>query len=843
MKFTLSWLHDHLDTTASVDEISTTLSAIGLEVEGVTDLGASLKAFTVARIVEAKQHPNADRLRVCQVEVAKGEPLLEIVCGAPNAREGLVTVFAPLGTYIPGSGITLEKKPVRGVVSNGMLCSAGELKLDSDADGIIEVAGQPADAVGRRYADVARLSDPVIEVKLTPNRPDCTGVRGIARDLAAAGLGTLKPERAPRKTASTTASPVDIRLDFAPGTEAACPVFAGRVVSGVKNGPSPAWLKARLEAVGQKPINALVDVTNYISIDRGRPLHVYDVAKLAGSVRARLAKPGETLLALDGRTYTLDETMCVIADDSGPLGLGGIMGGTASGSSEATTDVLIESAYFDPVRTATTGRKTGITSDARYRFERGVDPAFVIGGLDLATDMILDICGGTPSKLVVAGDVPAAARTLAFDLGRVEKLSGIALAPAEIVRILRDLGFQFPTLAPASAAKGAPKSAKASAAKTGTKTAAAVADIPVSGKVDVIVPSWRPDIHGPADIVEEVVRIAGLDRIPLTPLPGLDRIATPVLTDRQKRIRRARRTLAARGMIEAVTYSFITREESRRFGGGADALELDNPMSAEMTSMRPSLLPGLLAAAARNRNRGFADVALFEIGQAYRGDAPEDQLMLAGGVRTGTAVLTGAGRHWDGAAPAVDAFDVKADVMAILSACGFDAGKAQIVREAPAWYHPGRSAVLKLGPKVTLAAFGELHPEITSALDLTGTVSVFEVMLDALPADKRKSRMKPPLAMSDLLPVTRDFAFVIDRTVAAGDVVKAAASADKALITAVDVFDLFEGGALAAEGKASLAISVTLSPTAATLTDKDIEAVSAAIVASVKKATGGEIRG
>jgi phenylalanyl-tRNA synthetase beta chain len=812
MKFTLSWLKDHLETTASLAEIETKLSAIGLEVEGIEDAGAKLGAFTLARIVEAKQHPNADRLRVCQVEIAKGAPTVEVVCGAPNARVGMVTVFAPLGTYIPGSKITLEKKPVRGVVSNGMLCSAGELELSIVGDGILDLDAGLAGKVGERYVDVAGLSDPVIEVKLTPNRPDCTGVRGIARDLAAAGVGKLKPEPKLGAVEGKDACPVEIKLEFATGTESACPAFAGRVVSGVKNGPAPDWLKNRLTAVGLRPINALVDVTNYISLDRGRPLHVYDVSKLTGAIRARLGKPGEMFQGLDGRAHKVDDTMCVIADEAAVLGLGGIMGGEASGSTEATTTVLIESAYFDPVRTAATGRKAGIQSDARYRFERGVDPASVMPGLDLATDMIVTLCGGTPSKARMAGTPPDTPRTVAFSFARVEKLTGVKLKDTEIRSILEALG---------CAIDG-----------KGTK-----------GAVTVTVPTWRPDIHGPADLVEEVVRIVGLDRIPLTPLPGGDRVAKPVLTERQKRARRARRTLAARGLVEAVTYSFIPRKDAERFGGGSDALELANPMSVELSSMRPSLLPGLLAAVARNRNRGVSDVAIFELGQAYRGAAPEDQYQSASGVRAGTVGLTGGGRHWDGPAAAASAFDVKADVMAVLAALGFDPAKAQLVREAPGHYHPGRSAALKLGPKVTLATFGEVHPEIARAMDLSGPVTAFEVFIDALPADKRKSRTKPLLVLSDLLPVTRDFAFVVDAKVAAGDVVRAASAADKVLITQVSVFDVFEGGSLAAEGKKSLAIEVTLSPGAATLTDKDIEAVSARIVEGVKKATGGEIRG
>ncbi len=811
MKFTLSWLKDHLETTATLDALEQKLSAIGLEVEAIEDAGAKLGAFTLAVIKEAKQHPNADRLRVCQVEIAKGQPLMEVVCGAPNARAGMVTVFAPLGTYIPGSKITLEKKPVRGVVSNGMLCSAAELQLSQDSDGILELDAGLADKVGARYIDVAGLNDPVIEVKLTPNRPDCTGVRGIARDLAAAGMGTLKPEPKLAAVEGSTDCPIDIKLEFTPETASACPAFAGRVVSGVKNSPSPAWLQNRLKAVGLRPINALVDVTNYVSLDRGRPLHVYDVAKLKGAIRARLGKPGEKFLGLDGKEHAVDDTMCVIADEQQVLGLAGIMGGEASGSTDATTSVFIESAYFDPLRTAATGRKVQVMSDARYRFERGIDPASVLPGLDLATDMILKLCGGTPSKAKLAGKQPVEQRAIAFDFARVEKLSGVKLKDAEIKHILEALGCSIDG--------------------KGTK-----------GAVTVMAPTWRPDIHGAADLIEEVVRIAGLERIPLTPLPALHGIAKPVLTPPQKRARRARRTLAARGLIEAVTYSFIPRPHAQAFGGGADALELANPMSMELSSMRPSLLPGLLAAVARNRNRGINDVALFELGQAYRGDRPEDQYQSASAIRAGTARLGGSGRHWDGAAGAVTAFDVKADVLAVLASLGFDAAKAQLTRDAPAYYHPGRSGTLKLGPKVTLATFGELHPEIAKTFDVAGPVCAFEIFIEALPADKRKSRTRAGLALPDLLPVRRDFAFLLDVKVPAGDVVKAAVNADKALITNVTVFDVFEGGTLAAEGKKSLAIEVTLSPGSVTLTDKDIEAVSAKIVEGVKKATGGDIR-
>ena len=809
MKFTLSWLKDHLDTDASIEALEEKLSAIGLEVEKIEDPGAKLGAFRVAKIVEAKRHPNADKLQIVMVETEKGKPLLEVVCGAPNARTGLVGVFAPLGTYIPGSDITLEKKPVRGVVSNGMMCSAAELELSDESTGIIELPEEMAARVGERYIDVAGLADPVFEVKLTPNRPDCTGVRGIARDLAAAGMGKLKPEPEVGPFEEGFDCKLGLALEFTPETADACPVFATRTIRGVKNGPSPAWLQQRLKAVGLRPINALVDVTNYISQDRGRPLHVYDANKIKGGIRVRLGKPGEKFLALDGKEYTVDDTMCVIADDAGPLGLGGVIGGESSGSTDDTVNVLIESAYFDPARTAQTGRKTGLITDARYRFERGVDPASVLPGLDLATEMILKLVGGAPSRLKVAGKPPVEKRVIDFDYGRVAKLSGIDIKDAEIKAILDKLG---------CAITGKGKAAK------------------------VTVPTWRPDIHGPADLVEEVVRIAGLDRIPLTPLERPAGVARPVLTERQKRARRARRTLAARGLVEAITWSFIPEAEAKAFGGGAEALQLANPISVEMSSMRPGLLPGLLSALKRNDNRGFTDAALFELGQAYRGEKAEDQYISASGLRSGTAKVVGSGRHWDGAAKEVDLYDAKADVLAVLTSLGFDASKAQITRDAPAWYHPGRSGTLRLGPKTILAHFGELHPAALKSLDVAGPVAAFEIFLDAIPAQKARSRAKPRLEANDLLPVRRDFAFVLDRGVPAGDVIRAAAGADKALIREVSVFDVFEGGALEKEGKKSLAIEVTLQPTAETLTDKDIEAVSQKITAAVKAATGGEIR-
>ena len=810
MKFTLDWLKEHLDTSATVEDIRRALDQIGLEVESIDDPAAALAKFTIARVLDAKKHPNADKLQVLQVEIEAGKPPVEVVCGAPNAKAGLIGVFAPLGTYIPGTGITLEAKPVRGVVSNGMMLSEREMQLSEDHDGIVEMQADMSKHIGRRYVDVLGLSDVVLEIKLTPNRPDCTGVRGIARDLAAAGLGTLKAEKPLQGVEGTKPIGIDIQLRFSAETAHNCPCFAGRTVHGIKNGSAPVWMQKRLKAIGMRPINAAVDVTNYLMIDRGRPLHAYDLDKLKGVIHARMANTGEKVVALNGKTYELDDSMCVIADDNGAHDIGGIMGSDATGCDEKTTNILIECAYFNPLAIATTGRKLGITSDARYRFERGVDPGFIEPGLDLATAMMIEACGGTPSKKLVAGKPPLEPHVVAFDFGRVEKLMGLKLPEADMRRTLETLGFKI--------------DGKGSAVK-------------------VDVPSWRHDVGGAADLVEEIARIAGLQSIPSVPLPRTGGVMRATLTEIQRRVRRGRRTLAARGLVEAITWSFIKGTEAKHFGGGGEALELANPISSEMTTMRPSLLAGLLAATARNRNRGFADIALFEVGQAYRGDKANEQLMIAGGVRAGAAQLGGAGRHWRDGADAADSFDVKADVMAVLAACGFDASKAQITRDAPAWYHPGRSGVVRLGPKTVLAHFGELHPETLKLADVAAPASAFEVFLDALPAEKKKAtKAKPPLTALDQLAVTRDFAFILDAQVNASDVIKAAGAVDKALIRDVGVFDLYEGKNLG-EGKKSLAIQVTLQPKDRALTDEEISAVAAKIVAEVKKTTGGEIRG
>jgi len=805
MKLTLSWLKDHLDTTASLDDIVAGLTRIGLEVEEVEDRAKAFAPFRIARVLSAEKHPNADRLRVCVVDPGDGTKV-QVVCGAPNARAGMTGVFAPAGTHIPGTGVDLQKGVIRGVESNGMLLSERELGLSDDHDGIVDL---PADApVGMAYADYAGLNDAVLDLAITPNRPDALGVAGIARDLAAAGLGTLI-EKKSEPVAGNYPSPVGVKLDFG-DTASLCPAFGLRLVRGVKNGPSPDWLQKRLRAVGLRPINTLVDITNYLSYDRGRPLHVFDAAKVAGDLVVRRAKDGEEVLALDGKTYRLDPEICVIADGNGVESIAGIMGGEASGCTEATTDVLIESALWEPLNIAQSGRRLGIVSDARYRFERGVDPQFMLPGLDLATRMVLDLCGGEASEVVVAGAVPDPKTVIDFPLSEVKRLAGIEPAPSEIERILRALGFAL-----------APKS---------------------EGVLSVTVPSWRPDVGIKADLVEEVVRINGLDKVPSTPLPRSPSVSKPVLTLIQTRTRRAKRGLAARGLVEAVTWSFIPKQAAELFGGGDPILALANPIAADMSDMRPSLLAGLAAAAQRNADRGFPDLALFEVGQIYRGEKPEDQFTAAAGIRRGTAAVAGSGRHWASRATPVSAFDVKADALALLDVLGISADKVQVTADAPAWYHPGRSGTIRQGPKTVIGTFGEFHPEVLEALDLSGPLAGFEIILEAIPAPKqRPTKAKPPLVLSDLQPVRRDFAFLLDRSVEAAKVVRAAESADRKLISGVSVFDLFESDAIGS-GKKSLAIEVTLQPSDRTLTDEEIDAVAQKVVAEVGKATGGTLR-
>jgi phenylalanyl-tRNA synthetase beta chain len=802
MKLTLSWLKEHLETDASLGEIVERLTSIGLEVEHVDDK-SGLKPFVIAKVLTAVQHPDADRLRVLTVDTGDGKPV-QVVCGAPNARAGLVGAFAAPGAYVPGIDVTLSVGKIRGVESFGMMCSERELELSDEHDGIIDL---PADApVGTSYAAYAKLDDPVIDINLTPNRPDATSIYGIARDLAASGLGRLKGGSVP-PVAGKGECPVSVKIE-APDL---CPGFALRLVRGVKNGPSPKWLQQRLIAIGLRPINTLVDITNYITFDRGRPLHVFDAKKVAGDLVVRRASAGEKVLALDGREYQLTTEMCVIADGDGVESIAGIMGGEHSGCDENTTDVLIESALWEPLNIARTGRELGIITDARYRFERGVDPEFMVPGIELATKVVLDLCGGEPTETEVVGYAGHTPKTVSFPLSEVKRLTGIEVPKAESLDILERLGFK-----PSSDG-----------------------DV-----VDVSVPSWRPDIDGKADLVEEVMRIHGVDNIAPQPLGGHDAVNGKILTLLQIRTRAARRALAVRGMMEAVTWSFIPAKHAELFGGGQAVLKLANPIAADMSDMRPSLLPGLMAAAQRNADKGIGDVALFEVSGTYEGDGPDKQRRVASGVRRGTAKLDGSGRHWAGNAGNVGVFDAKADAIAALEAIGAPVDRLQVeAGGAPGWYHPGRSGVIKLGPKTVLGHFGEFHPRTLEALDVSGPLCGFEIFVDAVPEPKAKpTRTKPKLDLSAFQRVTRDFAFVVDRTVEAGALTKAALAADKKLISGVSVFDLFEGPSIG-EGKKSIAIEVSIQPMEKTLTDEDFEALAARIVDNVKKQTGGVLRG
>ncbi|TNC74099.1 phenylalanine--tRNA ligase subunit beta [Rubellimicrobium roseum] len=797
MKLTLSWLRDHLDTTASVPELAEALTDLGLEVEGIHDPAAQLRAFSVAKVLDAQQHPNADKLRVCQVETDDG--VKQIVCGAPNARAGITVVLAKPGTYVPGIDTTIGVGKIRGVESFGMMASERELELSDEHNGIIEL---PSGEVGQSFADwlgandPARV-DPVIEIKITPNRPDALGLRGVARDLAARGLGTLKPLPAVA-VEGTYDNPVPITLD--PALDGGCPLFAARLIRGVTNGPSPDWLQARLRAIGLRPISFLVDVTNFFTFDLNRPLHVFDADKIAGGLTVRPAREGETLVALDGKTYTLAEGQMVIADDTGPQSLAGIMGGEETGVTEGTTNVLVESALWDPIRIAATGRAQKIVSDARYRFERGVDPAFAEEGLDRAVAMILSVAGGEASHRTTAGSVSDTSRAYRFDPDRLRTLVGLDLPAEDQRRILEALGFR------------------------------------VEGE-SAHIPSWRPDVQGDADIVEEVARVASLTRLQGVPLAAKGpAIPKPVLTPAQVRLGAAKRTMASLGYNECVTYAFIDRPSAALFGGGDEARRIGNPIASDLSDLRPSLLPGLLRAAARNQARGFGDVALFEASESFTGGDPGEQRAEVAGLLVGRAHAKGV----HGAARPYDVFDAKADLEALLSTLGAPA-RLQIRRDGAAWWHPGRHGVVTLGPKTVLAEFGELHSRVLKALDVKGPAVAFVLWPDAIPQPRSAGRARPRLETSDFQAVERDFAFVVDAKVEAQALVQAALGADKALITEVRVFDAFQGGSLP-EGRKSLALTVRLQPKAATLTEVEIEQVSARIVDKVSKATGATLR-
>ena len=799
MKFTLSWLKDHLETKASLDQICDKLPMLGLEVESVQNRSIELSEFIVGYVVEAYQHPNADRLRVCIVDT--GSEKIQVVCGAPNARTGIKGVFAPAGARIPATGDELKKGVIRGEESNGMLCSEREMGISDEHDGIIEL---PEDSkVGEGYAKVAGLDDPIIDIAITPDRADCLGVRGIARDLAAAGLGELKPlDVSPVKTSFK--SPINWRVDLPEMNPPLAPLVVGRYFRGVKNQPSPKWLKERLQAVDLRPISALVDITNYVMMDVGRPLHAYDADKVEGDIFIRLAEDGEKYRALDGKEYSFDSDMIVIGDDEGVDDLAGIMGGERSGCSNETVNMFLEAAIFDPIRTATTGRKLNIISDARYRFERGLDATSPFWGSEMAARLVLDVCGGEASELVIYGEEPEWGKIFTLRHSRIEGLTGVKVPEPDCVRILEALGFE------------------------------------VSGageKIECVVPPWRSDVIGEADLVEEIIRVWGFDEIPMVSMINQDVIPQPALSLRQIREGIAKRSLAVRGMAEAVTYSFLSSRDAVLFGGGADDLRLNNPISADLDVMRPSVLPNLISAVGRNSNIGSTDLAIFEVGPQYADATPDGQQMVAGAIRSGKT----SARDWTKSSRPVDLFDIKADALFVLKSLGAPINNLQVdPAGTPSWYHPGRSGAFRLGPKI-LGYFGDIHPKVLSVMDVEGPVVGFEVFMESIPASRSKGPSRSLLKLDALQPVNRDFAFIVDQELPAEKLIKAAQGADKSLVSAVQLFDEYIGQGIP-EGKKSLAIAVTLQPKTQTFTDEELESVSEKIISKIAKDIGGHLR-
>jgi phenylalanyl-tRNA synthetase beta chain len=801
MKFTLSWLKQHLDTTAPLAAICEKLTAIGLEVESLHDRGAALKPFIIAEVIEAKLHPNADRLKVCRVNTGAGE--IQVICGAPNCRTGLKTVLARPGDVIPETGKPLEKGLIRGLESQGMLCAADELGLGDEHEGIIELA---ADApVGKSFSAYAGYDDPVIEINLTPNRPDCAGVRGIARDLAASGLGTLKPLEI-KPVPGKGKSPVAVMLDFPADAKNACPMIVARHIRNIQNRPSPQWLQDRLTAIGQRPISAVVDITNLMTYDVNRPLHAFDAAKIKGGLRMHLARGGESQQLLNGKSYVMQPGMVLGSDETGPLELAGIMGGQSTACASETTEILIIAAMFDPIRTAKTGRALQITSDARYRFERGIDPEFLIPGAELATQLVLDLCA-TPetvvSEIQIVGSIPPSDKTITLDPQKCLRYTGLDVAPAEQKDILQRLGF----------------------------TVEAGKD-----KMQVKPPSWRPDIEGEADLVEEIIRIKGYEQIPATSLQRPEAVTQGAIDAQDMRAHAARRALAAQGLMESISWSFMSSDLAAQFGPINDNLRLKNPISSDLDVMRPTVLANLIQAAKRNADRGFADVHLFEVGPVFKDETPTGQEIIATAIRAGATP-----RHWASPSRPVDVFDAKADALAALAAAGAPVASLQVTADAPAWYHPGRSGALRLGPMV-LGYFGEMHPAILEACDAAGPMTASEIFFARIPASRATTAAKPLLKLDALQPVIRDFAFLADRDVTAAKLVKSIRDAEKTLIRDVTVFDIYEGKGVP-EGKKSVALSVTLQPTDKTLTDADLEAFATRVAAAVAKATGATLRG
>ena len=792
MKFTLSWLKQHLETNSDIETILKKLTNIGLEVESSYNPSEALNGFIAAKIISTKPHPDADRLQLCLIDTGTEE--IEIVCGAKNAKEGLTTIYAPVGSTIPASGMKLKKAKIRGIESSGMLCSEKELNLGDDSEGITELSGQISP--GTSISKALDINDTYVEIAITPNRPDCLGIRGIARDLAAAGLGELIKEKQIKISTSKENLPVFIDAE---NNFEGCTIFAGRLIKNITNNKSPDWLVKRLESIGVKSINCLVDITNFINFDRGRPLHVYDANKINNKIGARDAKVGEKILALDGKDYELKPGMCVIADNEKVLGIGGIMGGNESGSTIETNDVFIESAYFDPIKTALSGRALNIISDSRYRFERGVDPEYVIEGLNLATQMILDLCGGEAGEISLVDNLKFQPKKIKFDPKLVNKLTGIEIPNDKIVKILESLGFD------------------------------------ISNSWNVVVPSWRPDIYGEADLVEEIVRIFGLDNIESEPLLNLDQPTKPILTKKQKQIKMIKRSIASKGLMETISYSFINNKESLNFGGGSSSLKIVNPISDELSEMRPTPLASLVSIADENFKKGYTDIGIFEVGPGFLGVEQDEQITIASGLRIGTHRSEGSGKDWQGFQK-VSVFDAKEDVISVLELLNLNLESHKVERTAPDHYHPGRSGQIVTGGGDILASFGELHPKIIKTKDFKVAVA-FEIYIDSINKQKIKSNLKIAPEISNLQPLKRDFSFVVSSDTEAQTIINAAKQSDQSFIKDVKIFDQFLG-----ENEKSIAIEVIIQPKEVTLTDEQIESISKKIIKSVEDKTKGKLR-
>ena len=792
MKFTLSWLKQHLETNSDIETILKKLTNIGLEVESSYNPSEALNGFIAAKIISTKPHPDADRLQLCLIDTGTEE--IEIVCGAKNAKEGLTTIYAPVGSTIPASGMKLKKAKIRGIESSGMLCSEKELNLGDDSEGITELSDQISP--GTSISKALDINDTYVEIAITPNRPDCLGIRGIARDLAAAGLGELIKEKQIKISTSKENLPVFIDAE---NNFEGCTIFAGRLIKNITNNQSPDWLVKRLESIGIKSINCLVDITNFINFDRGRPLHVYDANKINNKIEARDAKVGEKILALDGKDYELKPGMCVIADNEKVLGIGGIMGGNESGSTIETNDVFIESAYFDPIKTALSGRALNIISDSRYRFERGVDPEYVIEGLNLATQMILDLCGGEAGEISLVDNLKFQPKKIKFDPKLVNKLTGIEIPNDKIVKILESLGFD------------------------------------ISNSWNVVVPSWRPDIYGEADLVEEIVRIFGLDNIESEPLLNLNQPTKPILTKKQKQIKMIKRSIASKGLMETISYSFINNKESLNFGGGSSSLKIVNPISDELSEMRPTPLASLVSIADENFKKGYTDIGIFEVGPGFLGVEQDEQITIASGLRIGTHRSEGSGKDWQGFQK-VSVFDAKEDVISVLELLNLNLESHKVERTAPDHYHPGRSGQIVTGGGDILASFGELHPKIIKTKDFKVAVA-FEIYIDAINKQKIKSNLKIAPEISNLQPLKRDFSFVVSSDTEAQTIINTAKQSDKSFIKDVKIFDQFLG-----ENEKSIAIEVIIQPKEVTLTDEQIESISKKIIKSVEDKTKGKLR-